>query len=255
MSSKYNKDVPVYDVSRQIQETVTFTEYFSEHHENSTEFQYYGCVILRLEEHAFYHPNSETMNNLGDVETQKLELVRGSKVDPKYIMQHVTEKVKQRSANKVLKKNSRTSTSNLTSSPLKPGYRARYMNVSVIPEVGNDPRIKNWSCSYIKDQDLNFLKFLDTRSFNQDTKEYESEYIGISKSLIYMSYNNEIARQPVHIEDNFLLSINILHFGRRKSWYVIPSEESEKLERKLEHYLRWSRKETLQLLRHKDLFM
>ena len=249
MSSIYSSKVPIHEVSIQVQETLSFCDYFKKYHENSDAFRDYGCLILKIEGYGFYYPNADTMGHKGNVESQRLESVEESGVDPQYVMQHITAKKVKRSANDILKGSSTLKGHISTSSPLKPGYESKYMNVEVFPNEVSDPRMMNWSCAHIRNQEGNFLKFLDTKNRGK------SDYVGITTALLYCSVGNGVSKQPIHIEDNFLHSINILHFGRGKSWYVIPSKESEKLEQKLDLYLGWSKKRTFEFLRHKSLFV
>ena len=198
-----SSDVPIHDVSVKIQETLSFCDYFRKYHENSDALKDYGCLILKIEDHGFYYPNADLMDPKGNVETQRLDSVEESGVDPQYVMRHITVRKVKRSANNILKGSSTLKGHISTSSPLKPGYESKYMNVAVFPSEVNDSRMMNWSCAQIRNQEGNFLKFLDTKMGN------EPDNVGITTPLLYCSVGDGVSKQPIHIEDSFLLSINI----------------------------------------------
>lgn len=54
-----------------------------------------------------------------------------------------------------------------------------------------------------------------------------------------------------HTEDMDLYSINYLHFGAPKSWYVVPPEHGKRLERLAEGFFTNNAKECPAFLRHK----
>lgn len=56
---------------------------------------------------------------------------------------------------------------------------------------------------------------------------------------------------PWHTEDMDLYSINYLHFGDAKTWYAVPPEHGNTLERMVDKYLPKSDKRCNAYLRHK----
>ena len=79
--------------------------------------------------------------------------------------------------------------------------------------------------------------------------EYQTKIEGVNTAYLYFGmWKSTFAW---HTEDMNLYSINYVHYGEAKSWYVVPPEHGKRLERLAEGFFPNSLRECPAFLRHK----
>ncbi|XP_076000834.1 lysine-specific demethylase 4A-like isoform X2 [Genypterus blacodes] len=100
-----------------------------------------------------------------------------------------------------------------------------------------DPEVKEWNICH-----------LDTIL---DTVEHESGITIEGVNTPYLYFGMWKTTFAWHTEDMDLYSINYLHFGEPKSWYVVPPEHGKRLERLAQGFFPGSAQNCEAFLRHK----
>lgn len=83
--------------------------------------------------------------------------------------------------------------------------------------------------------------------------ELGSSVPGVTKSMLYFGMWR--AHFCWHKEDVDLASINYLHFGAPKCWYIVPPQGARRLEACMESFFPILRKSCAQFMRHKTVMM
>lgn len=70
--------------------------------------------------------------------------------------------------------------------------------------------------------------YMNTLSFRFKFQKWVKKMQGINRPFV--NVGRALTSFAIHLEDGDLFSINYLHKGGNKIWYVVPAEEGKKLE-------------------------